>query len=64
MSNSDKNVSEIWNKVYICDPSFFGDDASYFGLESYKEFKKHGVKKYWSWDVGKVEIQSFLLAMI
>jgi SAM-dependent methyltransferase len=45
MSNSDKNVNEIWNKDYICDPSFFGDDASYFGLESYKEFKKHGVKK-------------------
>ena len=45
MSNSDKNVSDIWNKVYISDPSFFGDDPSNFGLECYEEFKKHGVKK-------------------
>ena len=27
------------------DASFFGDDPSNFGLECYKEFKKHGVNK-------------------
>jgi SAM-dependent methyltransferase len=38
-------VSEIWNRVYSSDPSFFGDEPSNFGLECYEEFKKHGVKK-------------------
>jgi SAM-dependent methyltransferase len=38
-------VSDIWNKVYANDASFFGDDPSNFGLECYEEFKKHGVKK-------------------
>ena len=28
MSNTDRNVSEIWNKVYSNDASFFGDDPS------------------------------------
>jgi hypothetical protein len=52
-------VNEIWNKVYASDTSFFGDDPSNFGLECYEEFEKHGVKKYWSWDVGKVETHYF-----
>jgi SAM-dependent methyltransferase len=38
-------VSEIWNKVYGSDASFFGDDPSNIGSECYEEFKKHGVKK-------------------
>ncbi len=38
-------MSDIWNKVYVRDASFFGDDPSNFGLECYKEFKKHGAKK-------------------
>ena len=38
-------MSDIWNKVYANDASFFGDDPSNFGLECYEEFKKHGVKK-------------------
>lgn len=38
-------MSEIWNKVYASDASFFGDDPSNFGIECYEEFKKHGVKK-------------------
>jgi SAM-dependent methyltransferase len=38
-------VSEIWNRVYSGDASFFGDDPSNFGLECYEEFKRHGVKK-------------------
>jgi SAM-dependent methyltransferase len=38
-------MSDLWNKVYSSDTSFFGDDPSNFGLECYKEFKKHGVKK-------------------
>jgi len=38
-------VSNIWNKVYASDASFFGDEPSNFGLECYEEFKKHGVKK-------------------
>jgi SAM-dependent methyltransferase len=38
-------VSEIWNRVYSGDPSFFGNDPSNLGLECYEEFKKHGVKK-------------------
>ena len=37
-------MSDIWNKVYASDASFFGDDPSSFGLECYEEFKKHGVK--------------------
>ena len=38
-------MSDIWNKVYAHDTSFFGDDPSNFGLECYKEFEKHGAKK-------------------
>ena len=38
-------MSDIWNKVYANDASFFGDNPSNFGLECYEEFKKHGVKK-------------------
>ena len=38
-------LSDIWNKVYISDTSFFGDDPSNFALECYKELKKHGAKK-------------------
>ena len=38
-------MSEIWNRIYSSDASFFGDDPSKFGLECYNEFKKHGVKK-------------------
>jgi SAM-dependent methyltransferase len=38
-------VSEIWNKVYRNDASFFGDVPSNFGLNCQEEFKKHGVKK-------------------
>lgn len=38
-------MSEIWNKVYSSDASFFGDVPSYFGLNCREEFKKHGVKK-------------------
>jgi SAM-dependent methyltransferase len=38
-------VSDIWNKVYASDGSFFGDDPSNFGLECYEEFKKHRVQK-------------------
>ena len=45
MSNIDRNVSEVWNRVYSNDSSFFGDNLSDFGLECYKEFKKHRVKK-------------------
>ena len=38
-------LSDIWNKVYISDASFFGYDPSNFALECYKELKKHGAKK-------------------
>ena len=38
-------MSDIWNKVYASDGSFFGDDPSNFGLECYEEFKKHRVQK-------------------
>jgi SAM-dependent methyltransferase len=38
-------VSEIWNKVYSRDASFFGDNPSNFALDSYEEFQKHGVKQ-------------------
>ena len=38
-------MSEVWNKVYTSDASFFGDDPSNFALECYKELKKHGTKK-------------------
>jgi SAM-dependent methyltransferase len=38
-------VSDIWNKVYASDGSFFGDGPSNFGLECYEEFKKHRVQK-------------------
>lgn len=38
-------MSEIWNKVYGSDASFFGDGPSNFGLDCYEEFKKQGVKK-------------------
>jgi methylase of polypeptide subunit release factors len=40
-------VSDIWNKVYARDASFFGDDPSNFGLDCLEEFKKqkHGVNK-------------------
>lgn len=38
-------MSEIWNKVYSSDASFFGDVPSNFGLNCHGEFKKHGVKK-------------------
>jgi len=38
-------VSEIWNRVYSGDPSFFGTEPSNFGLNWHKEFKKHGLKK-------------------
>ena len=57
-------MSEIWNRVYRSDASFFGDDPSKFGLECYNEFKKHGIKKILEWDAGKVGIQSFLLPMV
>jgi SAM-dependent methyltransferase len=38
-------VSEIWNRVYSSDASFFGDLPSNFGLNCHEEFKKQGVKK-------------------
>ena len=38
-------LSDIWNKVYDSDVSFFGDDPGNFGLECYEESKKRGVKK-------------------
>lgn len=38
-------MSDIWNRVFTSDPSFFGDAPSNFGLECYEEFKKQGVKK-------------------
>jgi len=38
-------VSDIWNKVYRNDYSFFGDSPSNFALDCYEEFKKHRVKK-------------------
>ena len=38
-------MSEIWDKVYRSDASFFGDYPSNFGLNCHEEFKKHGVKK-------------------
>jgi SAM-dependent methyltransferase len=38
-------VSEIWNKVYSSDASFFGDGPSNFGLDCYEEFKRNGVKR-------------------
>lgn len=38
-------MSEIWNKVYTSDASFFGNDPSDFALACYEEFKKYGVKK-------------------
>ena len=38
-------MSEIWNKVYSSDASFFGDVPSNFGLNCHEEFKKHVVKK-------------------
>ena len=38
-------MSEIWNKVYSSDASFFGDVPSNFGLNCHEESKKHGVKK-------------------
>lgn len=42
---SSRNVSDIWNKVYSKDASFFGDDPSNFALDCYEEFKKNGVKQ-------------------
>ena len=36
-------MSEIWNKVYSSDASFFGDGPSNFGLDCYEEFKSNGV---------------------
>jgi SAM-dependent methyltransferase len=38
-------VSEIWNKVYSNDASFFGEGPSNFGLDCYEEFKRNGVKR-------------------
>ena len=38
-------MSEIWNKVYSSDASFFGDGPSNFGLDCYEEFKRNGVKR-------------------
>jgi SAM-dependent methyltransferase len=38
-------VSEIWNKVYRSDASFFDDVPSNFGLNCREEFKKHRVKQ-------------------
>ena len=38
-------MSEIWNRVYSGDPSFFGTEPSNFGLNCHEEFKKHGLKK-------------------
>ena len=57
-------MSEIWNKVYSSDAPFFGDVPSNFGLNCHEVFKKHVVKNYQSSDVGRVEIQLFLLPMV
>ena len=38
-------MSDIWNKVYRSDASFFGDAPSNFALDCYEEFKEHRVKK-------------------
>jgi SAM-dependent methyltransferase len=38
-------VSDIWDKVYASDASFFGENPSKFALDCYEEFKKQGVKK-------------------
>ena len=38
-------MSEIWNKVYSSDASFFDVVRSNFGLNCHEEFKKHVVKK-------------------
>ncbi len=38
-------MSEIWNKVYSSDTSFFGGDPSNFAFACYEEFKKNNVKK-------------------
>ena len=38
-------MSEIWNKVYSKDASFFGNDPSNFGLDCQEEFKKNKAKQ-------------------
>ena len=38
-------MSEIWNKVYRSDASFFADGPSNFALDCYEEFKKHEVER-------------------
>ena len=38
-------MSDIWNKVYRSDASFFGDSPSNFASDCYEEFKEHRVKK-------------------
>ena len=38
-------MSDIWDKVYRSDDSFFGDGPSNFALDCYEEFKKHQVKR-------------------
>jgi hypothetical protein len=38
-------MSEVWNKVYASDASFFGENPTNFALDCYEEFKKDGVNK-------------------
>jgi hypothetical protein len=57
-------VSEIWNKVYRSDASFFDDVPSNFGLNCREEFKTHGVKNLLELGCGQGRDTPFLLPMI
>jgi hypothetical protein len=52
-------MNKIWDKVYSNDSLFFGNEPSKFALMCYEGFVKHKVKKYWTWDVVRVEILYF-----
>lgn len=38
-------MSDVWNKIYEKDVSFFGDEPSSFALSSYEIMKNNGIKK-------------------
>ncbi|MGA8484904.1 MAG: hypothetical protein WB706_10975, partial [Nitrososphaeraceae archaeon] len=55
-------MSEIWNKVYSSDASFFGDVPSNFGLNCHEEFKKHVVRKLLELGCGRGRDTTFFAA--
>ena len=56
-------MSEVWNKVYKSDSTFFGEEPSNFALLCFNHMKTNNAKKVLELGQATVEIQYFLHQM-